>query len=87
MTSARTWSVLALMLLLAMPSLYGCASPSMSTQPPEPPPVDSTLMESYSPRVQDFSKKVDDWLKRAADYLQRLPSRPLPCKPNSASCA
>lgn len=85
MDCARTSSACALALLLATPSLFGCASPSMST--PQPPVVDSTLMENYSPKVDDFSQRVEDWLKRAADYLERLPRKPLPCKPNSASCA
>lgn len=84
---ARIWSALALVLLLVMPSLQGCASPSTSSQRPSPPAVDSILMENYSPKAEDFSKKVDDWLKRAADYLERLPRKPLGCKPNSASCA
>lgn len=87
MTSARTWSALALVLLLAMPSLLGCASPSTNSPPPSPPVVDSTLMENYSPRVEDWSKKLDDWAKRAADWLEKLPRRPQPCKPSSASCA
>lgn len=86
MPCARTWSALALKLLLVMPSLFGCASPSTNSQP-SPPAVDSILMESYLPKVHDYSQKVEDWLKRAADYLERLPSKPLPCKPKSASCA
>lgn len=85
MDCARTWSACALVLLLATPTLFGCASPSMNS--PQPPTVDSTLMESYSPKVDDFSQRVEDWLKRAADYLERLPRKPLACKPNSASCA
>lgn len=86
MTSARTWSALALALLLAMPSLLGCASPTTSSQPNSP-AVDSTLLENNSPRAESYSKKVEDWLKRAADFLQSLPRKPLPCKPNSGSCA
>lgn len=87
MTSARSWTANVLALLLVIVSLYGCASPSMSTKPPEPPPVDSILLENYSPKVDDYSRRVEDWLKRAADWLESLPRKPLPCAPNSASCA
>lgn len=85
MDCARISSACVLVLLLATLTLFGCASPSMST--PAPPVVDSTLMENYSPKAEDFSQRVEDWLKRAADYLERLPRKPLACKPNSASCA
>lgn len=85
MACAKTWSACALALLLVMPSLSGCASPPTSS--PQPPVVDSILMENYSPKVEDFSQRVEDWLKRAADYLERLPRKPLGCKPKSASCA
>lgn len=85
MDCARISSACVLALLLVMPSLSGCASPSMSSPPP--PVVDSTLMENYSPKAEDYSRRVEDWLKRAADYLEKLPRKPLACKPNSASCA
>lgn len=84
MTYARSWTASALTLLLVMPSLFGCASPSMSS--PQPPVVDSTLMENNSPRADAFSKEVQELLKEVADFLQSLPRKPLPCKPNSASC-
>lgn len=85
MTFARNWTVSVLALLLVMPSLQGCASPSMST--PQPPVVDSILMENNSQRAEDFSNEVQELLKEVADFLRSLPRKPLPCKPNSASCA
>lgn len=86
MACAKTLPACVLALLLVMPSLQGCASPSTNSRPNSP-VVDSILLENNSPRVESYSQKVEDWLKRAADFLQSLPRKPLGCKPNSASCA
>lgn len=67
-------TTLALMSVLLISVLSGCAVNSVPAECPQTAPLPAELQKSDLPSVNAFSLKVSDWVQRVQDFVNESPS-------------